>query len=335
MILLTNLPVLIAGHISGTFSGFLSNLSIALQAGDPFSDLGLGLALAFALGASMNGNIPAEALANIRRWHGSIDEQFSNISNVADTLAAHLTDWNVPKELAQQLLDDRDRLSALITKCRTNNGSTADRMMRNSLLKALVAQCLTQIKSWAFMQHYDGVLTADDVHLLGFFLPGDAAAHRERKDPTDELTDVKVAIINADNIRVIIDQAETESASHVRHGWPHGVRQALIVILAADGHTEVHREMTTRQHTDIRMPEGSHGKLFIIKAAFLTHVSDTPKFGNEPTFSMPLTTEDLAAALDRQHHEDFEAQIREVERHRQEVERLQNADDTPPAQSKK
>jgi hypothetical protein len=33
---------------------------------------------------------------------------------------------------------------------------------------------------------------------------------------------------------------------------------------------------------------------------------------------MPLTTEDLAAALDRQRHDEFEEQIREVER--QEIE---------------
>jgi hypothetical protein len=51
--------------------------------------------------------------------------------------------------------------------------------------------------------------------------------------------------------------------------------------------------------------------------------TDKPRFGNEPTFSMPLTTEDIAAALDRQHHEEFEAQMQEVERQRQEIERMQ------------
>jgi hypothetical protein len=51
-------------------------------------------------------------------------------------------------------------------------------------------------------------------------------------------------------------------------------------------------------------------------------VDDEPRFGNEPTFSMPFTTEDLAAALDRQYHEEFEAQMQEVERQRQEIERL-------------
>jgi hypothetical protein len=37
---------------------------------------------------------------------------------------------------------------------------------------------------------------------------------------------------------------------------------------------------------------------------------------------MPLTTEDLAATLDRQHHEEYEAQLREVERLRQESDQL-------------
>jgi hypothetical protein len=90
----------------------------------------------------------------------------------------------------------------------------------------------------------------------------------------------------------------------------------------ADGKTEIYRQVTSRLHNDIRMPDGLHGKQFIIKAAFLKHVDDEPRFGNEPTFSMPLTTEDLAVALDRQHHEEFEAQLREVERQRQEIERL-------------
>jgi hypothetical protein len=62
------------------------------------------------------------------------------------------------------------------------------------------------------------------------------------------------------------------------------------------------------------MPDGSHGKQFIIKASFLRHVNDEPRFGNEPTFSIPLTTEDLAASLDRRHHADFEVQVQERQR---------------------
>jgi hypothetical protein len=85
----------------------------------------------------------------------------------------------------------------------------------------------------------------------------------------------------------------------------------------------VYRTLTTRLHNDVQMPSGSHGKQFIVKAAFLKHIDDKPRFGNEPTFSMPLTTEDLAATLDRQHHEEFEAHVREIELQRQEIERLQ------------
>jgi hypothetical protein len=317
--------VMIAGLVAGTFGDLFTDFFTAFQANELFGAAGNGIPFALAFGAVAYANIPAEVLSNIRGWHGNINQQFNNISNVADTLAANQKAWNVPEDLSTQLTNDRDQLAALIIKCRSNSGSPADRAVRNTLLKALVAQCLTQIKSWAFVQHYNGVLTADDVHLLGFLLPGDAAGHHDRKEAVDELAEVKVSVINMDNIRVVIDQSSAENAALVRHGWPQGVHQAVIVIMAADGVTEVHRQMTTRLHTDIQMPAGSHGKQFILKAAFLRHVDDTPKFGNEPTFSMPLTTEDLAAAIDHQQHEDFETQLREIERHRQELEHLLSA----------
>jgi hypothetical protein len=270
-------------------------------------------------------NIPAEVLANIRRWHGKADEQFDNLDNLVHLLQSHQTQWSVPQPIFEQLNDSRDQLAVLIPKCRSNYGSAADRTLRNSLLKTSVGLCLTQVKAWVYTQYYAGVMTADDAHLLGFLLPGEAGGRRERTEATDALAEVKVSIINTDFIRVVIDRAVNENAALVTHGWPPGVHQALIVILAADGVTEVCRQFTTHLHTDIQMPAGSHGKQFIIKAAFLKHVDDAPKFGPEPTFSMPLTTEDLAAALDRQHHQDFEAQLQEIERHRREVEQLQAA----------
>jgi hypothetical protein len=58
------------------------------------------------------------------------------------------------------------------------------------------------------------------------------------------------------------------------------------------------------------------------KASFLKHISDEPRFGNEPTSYM-LTTEDLAAACNRRHHPDSEAKLQEIERHRREIEHLQ------------
>ncbi|MDR3351320.1 MAG: hypothetical protein LBN98_06765 [Prevotellaceae bacterium] len=71
----------------------------------------------------------------------------------------------------------------------------------------------------------------------------------------------------------------------------------MIIIIASDGKTEILRILTTRLHNTIRMPEGSHGKQFIIKAAFLKHMDDDLLFGAEQTLSMPLTSEDFFKRL--------------------------------------
>jgi hypothetical protein len=300
-------------------STFLSAHSMELAMG------GSGVTLAFAVVASTSNtsNIAEGVLAAARRWHGTIDDQFSNINNFVTLVLSHQPAWVIPEELLLLLTANRDQLQELINKCRSTAGSTADRTLRNTLLKSTVGICLMQGKIWAYGEYAAGVLTADDVHLLGFLLPGENGGRHARTEATDVVAEVKANVINADFVRVVIDQSSGENAAQVSHGWPAGVRNALIVITAADGKTEVHRQITTRLHNDIRMPEGSHGKQFIIKAAFLRHVNDEPRFGNSPTFSMPLTTEDLAAALDRQHHETFEAQLQEVERARREIERLQ------------
>jgi hypothetical protein len=281
-----------------------------------------GVALAIAFGGVMPG-VSEGVLAAARRWHGSIDEQFSNINNFVTLVMSHQPAWSIPEDLLDKLTTDRDQLQSLINKCRSTAGSAADRTLRSTLLKSTVGLCLLQGRIWAYGEYTAGVLTADDVHLLGFLLPGESGGHHGRTEATDVVVEVKVSVINADFIRVVIDQSSGENAAQVAHGWPSGVKNALIVITAADGKTEIYRQITTRLHNDIRMPEGSHGKQFIIKAAFLRHVNDEPRFGNSPTFSMPLTTEDLAAALDHQHHADFESQLQEVERARQELSRLQ------------
>jgi hypothetical protein len=283
---------------------------------------GNGMTMAFAAGIVLTGGVSDGFMAGIRRWHGSIDNQFAAINNLVNVITAHSDVWPIPSELYIQLVQNRDRLQELINKCRTTSASQVDREQRNALLKLTVGICLLQVRIWAYSEFVSNVLTAEDVHQLGFMLPGETGGHHGRAEATDMVAEVKVKVINADFIRVVIDQADGENAAQIAHGWPQGVRNALIVITANDGKTEVYRQHTTRLHNDIRMPEGSHGKQFIIKASFLKHVNDDPRFGNEPTFSMPLTTEDLAAMHDRQHHEDFEEQLREVERHRQELERL-------------
>jgi hypothetical protein len=275
----------------------------------------------FLLSVTGYGNITEAMLANIRRWHGSIDDQFSCIDNLVNVIAQFSPSMTPPQY--QELVDYKNRLQQLINFCRTTSASAVDRQERNSILKAAVGLSLLQIKMWAYGMYSAGQMTVDDIHKLGFLLPGEHSGHHARKEPTDILAEVKVKIVNEDFIRVVIDQSSGENAGPVLHGWPAGIKHALIVIVAVDGKTEIYRRMTTHLHNDIQMPEGSHGKQFIIKAAFLRHVDDEPKFGNEPTFSMPLTTEDLAADLDKEHHEEFEAQIQEIERHRLEIERLQ------------
>jgi hypothetical protein len=258
--------------------------------GGILSQVGGSGALAFAAGMSYS-NIPAEILTAIRRWHGTIDDQAGNIDNLVVTIQAH-SSWGKPAQFSK-IVANRTQLLALILKCRSAQGSAADRGQRDLLLKTTVDLCLTQVKAWAYMQYYNNVITLNDLHTLGFLLPGEAGGRHERAEAVNVLAEVKVSIISADIIRVVIDQAADENAALVAHGWPHGVRQALIVITAADGVTEVLRLLTTHLHNDIRMPDGSHGKQFIIKASFLRHIDDEPRFGPAPTFSMPLTTEDL------------------------------------------
>jgi hypothetical protein len=233
--------------------------------------------------------------AGTRRWHGSIDNKFSCIDNIVRAVTEHQSLWAMPPDLYANLLDGHRELQLRIDKCRTLSGSTADRILRDTLFKSMTDLCLTKIKIWAFAKFLDGTMTAGDVHLLGFLLPGETGGRHSRKEATNIIPEVKVRVVNGDFIRVIIDQSSSENAAQAAHGWPQGVEHALIVIIAADGITEVYRRFTTRLHTNIRMPAGSHGKQFIIKAAFLVHVDDEPRFGSEETFSMPLMTEDLAA----------------------------------------
>ncbi|MDR3350950.1 MAG: hypothetical protein LBN98_04835 [Prevotellaceae bacterium] len=279
-----------------------------------------GLSVAFALGAVASGDIMEGLLAGARRWHGGINDQFAAIDNLVNTILSH-PEWPYPADFGQ-VASNRDQLLILINRCHTNQASLTDRAQRNMLLKSTVGLCLLQVKVWAYASYTNNTITANDVHLLGFLLPGETGGHHDRTKATNITAEVKVKILDEDHIRVVIDQSVDENAALVAHGWPPGVKNAMIVILASDGKTEVYRQITTRLHNDIQMPEGSRGKQFIIKAAFLKHVDDDPIFGAEPTFFMPLNTEDLAAALDRQHHEEFEEQIREVERQRQEIERL-------------
>ncbi|MDR3141799.1 MAG: hypothetical protein LBU37_08770 [Tannerellaceae bacterium] len=266
--------------------------------------------------------ITTALLAVCRRWHGSIDEQFSNINNVVERIGRYAASWPLPDDVKKELESNHKQLDVMIKRCRTTAGSPMDRAIRNTLLKSSVGLCLVQIKIWAYGGYAAGNMTADEVHELGFLLPGETGGKRLRVEATTSMAEVKVSVLNEDFIRVVIDQSAGENAAQVVHGWPRGVNNAVIVITSVDEDREVYRQLTPRLHNNIQMPEGSHGKQFAIKAAFLKHVDDEPVFGSSPTFSMPLSTEDLIARLDKQHHEDFELHMQEVERQRLEIERL-------------
>jgi hypothetical protein len=255
------------------------------------------------------------------RWHGSIDDQYGNIGNLLTTIDTY-TGWTKPTAVLKIVGEHYTDLGVLIPKCRSSQGLAIDKINRNGLLKTTVGLCVGDVKFSVYDGYDSRLLTAGQVHQLGFLLPGELGGYHPRVEPTAVLAESKVRVLNEDNIRVVIDQSADENAARVHHGWPTGVRNAVIVLIAVSDNTEVVRKLTTHLYNDIRMPEGSRGQQFIVKSAFLRHIDDEPRFGNEPTFSMPLTTEDLAAALDRQHHEDFEEHIRIVEDQRREIERL-------------
>ncbi|MDR1331067.1 MAG: hypothetical protein LBK07_03100, partial [Tannerella sp.] len=219
------------------------------------------------------GNLIMEGvLATVRKWHGGIDDQYSNIDNAVKVLTAGQTKWVLPKDLLDELTANRNQIRTLIDRCRTTEASTMDRMNRSTLLKMTVGICLTQVKLWAYGEYAGGAMTAGDIHQLGFLLPGETGGYHGHREEIDITAEVKTRVISADIVRVVIDQSAGENAAQVVHGWPPGVKHALIVITADDGKTEVYRKITTRLYNDILMPDGSHGQQFFVKASFLKHV---------------------------------------------------------------
>jgi hypothetical protein len=257
---------------------------------------------------------------SFRRWRGGINDRFVNIDTLTRSLVEQQEKWNVPKDIVDKLTEEHDRLRQLVVSCNESSASSVDRMHRNTLLKTLSGYCRSNVRIWAYGQYKAGVMTADDVHQLGLLLPGEQGGRRSRHEPTDALAYVKAKPINGDFVRIVLDRAIGENAAQVVSGWPRGVRHALIVILPADGSAEIVRRMTTRLHNNITLPPGSHGKLFLVKAAFLRHVDDNPLFGNQAVFSMPCDTSDLAAEISR--GKETERLRLENERLRAEVERL-------------
>jgi hypothetical protein len=281
-----------------------------------------GYILAFALVGPPEGHINEALLSYIKQWHGSIHQQFLHIENIILAIKTH-PDWPYPAEVFAQLLLYYNELKELIPRCEGIDSSPRDRDRRDLLLEKAVSLCLLHVKIWSFGMFSAGTFSEDQVHALGFLVPGEQSRHHDLSGPINMTPEVKVKVQSAEVIRVVADQSAGENAADVVHGWPRGVKHVLIIILSAEDNKEIYRSITSKMHNDIVMPEGSRGKQFTVKAAFLKHTDDVPRFGNEPLFSMPLTTEDLVARQHQQVLDDLDEQLLHVRRHREEIERLE------------
>jgi hypothetical protein len=282
---------------------------------------GSGVVLAFAAAFSRD-DIPEAVFTNVKKWHGKIKEQFENVDNAAEVIGVYAqSGWNIPPAMSAKLKTYADRLRVLIGRCDHDHASRADRMERDSVLKEAVSYCLLQVRMLVYHQFAEGNMTLDDVHLLRFLMPGETAGRRERSEETNAEAEVKAHPVSANEVRIVIDQAAATNAGQVVHGWPKGIRHALLIITTKEGE-EVYREITTSLHNNVSMPEGSHGKMFLVKASFLKHVNDTPRFRQEDTFTMPYMVEDIASLVSKMHEEDAENHRLEVERLEAEIRRL-------------
>jgi hypothetical protein len=286
------------------------------------SDPGICFAFALPFVSGSPDDISPELLSNMKRWHGKTSDRYENVSNVADLLKIHGDDWDVPTAMNTGMNSNKNQIQSLIDLSESGRGSAVDRTARNDLLRSTVHYCLHDVKSWAWEQYRLGVLTAADVHSLAFLLPGEIGGKHVKGVATNILPSVKIRVINADRIRVVIDQAVDENAAQVAHGWPDGVRFAVISVTSVETGEEIFHQLTTRLHNNIEMPQDSHGKQFAVQAAFLAHVNDVPAFNDGATFSMPVTTRDLIDSIHAQHEEDVEAHRRENEAQQKEIERL-------------
>jgi hypothetical protein len=281
------------------------------------------------MGSEGGSDLNEEISNNARQWHGGRKKQFFMIDNLFNKIILHKSEWHIPIDVIDYLTDKYAQLDELMKKCSSIDGSTADRRHRETLLKSMVKYCLSRVKFLVLGLYSEGFMTHEDIHDLGFLVPGEAGGDRKRKEPTKEIPLVKFKIVNEDAVTIIVDRSIVEDAAKVGISWPRGVKFALIIILASDGTTEIMRTITTTIYNDIRMPAGSHGKQFLVKCAFLVHANDKPLFGTEQIFSMPSTTQDLIISLEEKKQKNLEDPIRkieqhllEIEQHRLEIERL-------------
>ncbi|MDR0605103.1 MAG: hypothetical protein LBG80_12445 [Bacteroidales bacterium] len=111
------------------------------------------------------------------KWRkGNINERFDNINNLVNCIIEHPA-WALPAELFDRLAANRDQLQTLINLCKMPAVSNDNIRLRKTLLDETVHLCRNQIRSWAYNRVSSGVMTVDDIHRLGFLLPGESEKH--------------------------------------------------------------------------------------------------------------------------------------------------------------
>jgi hypothetical protein len=316
-------------HWAGSFSDPVGTCLSLLSNGGAF--LTNGGALLAAGGALLS---PASALvgepakmqesfrAAARRWHGNIGERFANIDHLVRVAEEHQKEWKMPDDLFDTLIDLRDQLEIIVPHCLSGDVRPTDRAERDRLLANGVYLCRNPVKEWAYGKLADGTMTVDDIHSLCLFAPGDIGGHRTRTSETNELAKLAVQVIGSDMVRIVFTHSAGKNAVGATHGWPTGVRYALIVIRAVADRSEVIRRITTRRYNTIAMPQGSHGKHFLVQVALLKHVEDTPRFGPQQTFTLPLSTEEIFQSRVEKESNEMEEMRRKMERMAAELEVL-------------
>jgi hypothetical protein len=266
---------------------------LVFNANTPVSPLA---ALLLVVSKSYRDSIPESTLTHIRGWRKTLDSKYNCIHNVTNLLVELDKKTTVPKDMLDYLVTNRARLAALFSTCNSTASSADSRQQRNTLLREMVDYNLLTVRIFLYSLFAKGILTAADVHSMGFLLPNERGGARARSKPTAELAEVKVTTAALDTLHVVFDRLAGKAAGRRSSGWPKGVRVALIIILSGDGQTEVVRHFTSRLHNTITMSKDTRGKMFIAKAAFLKHTDDEPVFNSESVFMMPMTTEDLVRA---------------------------------------
>jgi hypothetical protein len=252
-----------------------------------------GLIIASVLGGTTGG--PSDGVrSKIKQWHGTINEQFANINSLADIILAHQPQWTIATPRLRHLTDNRDKLQLIINKCNSSSASLDDREERDALLKSTVKFCLVDMKIWAYDLYADGIVTLEEVHKMGFLVPGERGGKREKSEESLALAVVKAVVVGTNTARITLDHSVGKNAGQVKSGWPTGVRNAVIIITADDGKTEIVHKTTSKLHNNFKMPDDAHGKTFFVKASFLKHLDDEPNFGDETMFTMPKTLADYA-----------------------------------------